>query len=911
MSNIRKILTIFSLIYSFQAYAQDICMTAPVGFGRNATGGEGGAVVTVNSVATLKTALTSSGKKIIVVTEDINFGANDFINNKITDKTLLGLPGVKLIQLGDNGILGLSGGSNNVIIRNLIFEGPSAWDCDGRDLIQNTGCTNLWVDHCEFYDGMDGNFDNTNTADNITISWCKFGYKKPYRYLNMTGDGSGDHRLTNLIGGSGTAKPADDHYSITFMFCYWGDGCIDRMPRARNAELHILNCYYNVTTKELHETGGSGAEKNATGINLTGGSIGTTCYIEGCHFKKIGTMAKAGAESGNTASMKLEDCIPVSGKSLPANVGTATVKPTYPYNAIPASEVETAVLGLGGAGATLIVTPDGLVSAPEPTPAFPGAEGYGRYTTGGRGGAVYYVTTLEDNSNPGSLRYAVTRTGARTVLFKVSGTIFLNSNLNITNPNITIAGQSAPGDGICIAGYPVNVNADNVIMRYVRCRMGNEREISADGADALGGRFRKNVIIDHCSVSWSTDECCSFYQNTDFTLQWCLISESLNFGGHTKGEHGYGGIWGGFGASFHHNLLAHHKSRTPRLGPGDNTTPFNELCDIRNNVYYNYKGEGCYGGEAMHCNIVNNYYKPGPAGASLSSTKKGRIIAIDMKIDNSMPKIQDVWGDFFIEGNYVDGVANSTADNWTYGVYNQFASKYGTISQTTKDTLRLNAPLETGKVTTHSAQVAYEQVLQYAGCSLYRDAIDTRIIEEARTNTATYRGAVANLPGIIDSQSDLRPVDAPAEWSAWVALNQGEAPIDSDNDGIPDGWLDTNYPGRISTDKNVEGYTLLEVYLNGLVAEITDNQNNGSLTAIDEICSKGRTALIFDRRQKILRSRGDSGAFRVAVYSLTGSKVYSAATSGEIRLSFLPAGIYIVRAFFDDGTPAISQKIIV
>jgi pectate lyase len=346
-------------------------MTSPTGFGRNATGGAGGIVVTVNSVATLKAALQNTPPAIIVVTQNINFGVNDMISVKVTNKTLLGLPGVKLIQSGNSGILGFSSGSNNFIIRNLIFEGPSAWDMDGRDLIQNTNCTNLWVDHCEFYDGMDGNFDNTNNADNITISWCKFGYKKPYRYIGMTGDGNGDHRLTNLIGGSGTNVPADGHYSITFQFCYWSDGCVDRMPRARNAELHILNCYYNVTTKDtceidpvLSPNGTRGKSITTKGINLTGGSQGTTCYIEGVHFKKIGVMAQAAAESGTTASMKLVDCIPVAGKSLPANVGTTTVAPTYPYSAIPATEVEAAITSTRGAGATLNVNTSGEISSP-------------------------------------------------------------------------------------------------------------------------------------------------------------------------------------------------------------------------------------------------------------------------------------------------------------------------------------------------------------------------------------------------------------------------------------------------------------------------------------------------------------------------------------------------------------------
>jgi pectate lyase len=371
MSIPTKFLSFFAACLFFaNVSAQVFCASSPTGYGRNATGGAGGAVVTVGTVAALKSALQASAPAVIIVTQDLNFGANDMISVKVTNKTLLGMPGVKLVQLNDKGILGFSSGSDNMIIRNLIFEGPSAWDMDGNDLLQNTECTNFWVDHCEFYDGMDGNFDNTNRADNVTVSWCKFGYKKPYRYLNQTGDGGGDHRLTNLIGGSGTNAPADGHFSITFQYCYWGDGCADRMPRARNAELHILNCYYNVTINDScivdanGTVGTRGRNISPTGISLTGGSNGTTCYIEGVHFKKIGTMAKASVESGNTASMKLVDCIPVSGKSLPANVGTTTTAPTYSYTALPASQVEAAVANADcGAGANLTVDVLGNVSS--------------------------------------------------------------------------------------------------------------------------------------------------------------------------------------------------------------------------------------------------------------------------------------------------------------------------------------------------------------------------------------------------------------------------------------------------------------------------------------------------------------------------------------------------------------------
>ena len=443
--------------------------------------------------------------------------------------------------------------------------------------------------------------------------------------------------------------------------------------------------------------------------------------------------------------------------------------------------------------------------------AFPSAEGFGQDATGGRGGRVLFVTNLND-SGSGSLREAINTSGARYILFKISGTIQLQSSLPIRNGDVTIAGQTAPGDGICVAGYPVTIDADNVIIRFMRFRLGDSNNIEAD---ALGGRFHKNIIIDHCSVSWSVDECLSFYGNQNTTVQWTFITESLRSSVHSKGNHGYGGIWGGKNASFHHNLLAHHDSRNPRLGePLGDGFALTDLVDLRNNVIYNWGGNSGYGGEAMNVNIVNSYYKPGPA-----SSKKDRIFAIDKKTGTSYP-VNDIWGKFYVDGNIVEGYTNATNDNWNYGVANQFNSKYGTISQAELDAMRMAQPHPiNNNVYTHDAQEAYEKVLSFGGCSLKRDQIDTRIENEVRNTSYTYSGSKGSSRGLIDSQNDV---------GGWPVLNSTTAPQDSSNDGMPDSWKISK--GLSTSEYNPNGkelsnvYDNIEVYINGLVSHIIEQQ---------------------------------------------------------------------------------------
>ncbi|MBO6186468.1 MAG: pectate lyase [Chryseobacterium sp.] len=451
------------------------------------------------------------------------------------------------------------------------------------------------------------------------------------------------------------------------------------------------------------------------------------------------------------------------------------------------------------------------VSAQEKTLSFPGAEGFGRYTTGGRGGKVLFVTKLTDDGSEGTLRYALEQKGPRYIVFKTAGTIYLKSPLKIKEGNVTIAGQTAPGDGITIANYETFVAADNVIIRFLRFRMGDKKKFEGD---ALGARFIKNLIVDHCSMSWSTDETVSIYVNENTTLQWCVIAESLRNSAHKKGAHGYGGIAGGKFASFHHNIYAHHDSRNPRLGEyAGSKFALTDLTDFRNNVIYNWGHNNVYGGEGMNVNIVNNYFKPGPA-----SLNKTRIVAID-KNEKPETEVYNIWGKYYINGNVSEGNPDVTADNWNLGVFNQMKSSYN-LTQADKNSIKINQPHDIqNNVKTDSPKDAYDKILKIGGASLVRDAADIRVLKEVKNGTFTYNGSLGSKNGIIDSQNDV---------GGFPDLKQGKILVDSDNDGMPDEWekkhnlnpKKANTNGR-DLDKN---YDNIEVYMNDLVKKITDKQ---------------------------------------------------------------------------------------
>ena len=469
----------------------------------------------------------------------------------------------------------------------------------------------------------------------------------------------------------------------------------------------------------------------------------------------------------------------------------------------------------------MLLTASQTVSAQQP--AFPGAEGAGMYTSGGRGTTttpttVFEVTSVLDDGSAGTLRYALTASATyRTIVFRVSGTIHLTSKLNI-RANTTIAGQTAPGDGICVADYPTAVSGDNVIVRYMRFRMGdkNQNKGMVDGSggdDAFGALGANNIIIDHCSVSWSDDEALTIYRGDNLSIQWCFITEPLNYSYHFETgdadyeQHGYGGIWGAKRGSFHHNLLADCRNRNPRFAGISTYSPNTvgvENCDFRNNVIYNWGINTVYGGEGGNYNVVNNYYKYGP------STSSG----VRYRICNPSYSATVPYGKWYVDGNYVDGNSTYTADNWSGGVVPQGGS--GDIA-----TVKANTAFDLGyPLTAETALEAYESVLQKSGCSLpNRDTLDQRIVNDVRNRTGR----------IIDVQGGY-PHGTPYAQTvnAWPALNSTTPPTDTDHDGMPDSWETANsLNSNDASDRNgiaANGYTNLENYLNSLAVP-TANTN--------------------------------------------------------------------------------------
>lgn len=516
--------------------------------------------------------------------------------------------------------------------------------------------------------------------------------------------------------------------------------------------------------------------------------------------------------------------------------------------------------------------------AQEEIPAFPGAEGHGRYITGGRGGEIRHVTNLND-SGAGSLREALKGNNAKTIVFDVSGYIDLKSQLDITS-NTTIAGQTAPYPGITLRYYTIYFGkCDNVIVRFLRFRRSQVKDVN-DGADATWGRRRNQIMLDHCSFSWSIDEVASFYDNNNFTMQWCTVGEAQNDAGHGKGNHSYGGIWGGKLASFHHNLLIHLNNRVPRFngaryGWGDYTknmyydqykwenTIQAETVDLRNCVMYNWgNGNGCYGGPGGgYINIVNNYYKAGPG---TKNTKTVTQVSVGASGNSTEGDQIGMTSRYYISGNYVtaagDKAANYdwkgvTIDAGTFAIDGEKYSKdpkhfYGDTviykqNANGEDCIRIkvDGPCPIGDITTHSAETTYEKVLSYAGASIYRDAVDARFMEETQEGVVTYTGTKTKIKGIVDIINDPDGVQDPACPSfPDLASESRSEDYDTDGDGMPDEWESANglnpndaTDGATYTLDTEKGwYTNLEVYMNSIVEDIMKAGNADAESTIEE-----------------------------------------------------------------------------
>lgn len=582
-------------------------------------------------------------------------------------------------------------------------------------------------------------------------------------------------------------------------------------------------------------------------------------------------------------------------------------------------------------------------------PAFPGAEGHGRYVTGGRGGKVIHVTNLNDKGT-GSFRAAVTGNSKKIIVFDVAGVIPLASDLNI-GANTTILGQTAPSPGITLRYYTVRPE-DNCIIRFIRLRRGQEKDIN-DGADATWQRNKTGIIFDHCSFSWSIDEVASFYDNNNFTMQWCTVAESLTNPGHSKGAHGYGGIWGGKLASFHHNFVGHLMNRGPRFnGARYGWTGYTsnkdydtykwenpvqaENVDFRNCVMYNAQGT-CYGGPGGgQINIVNNYYKAGPSHSLKSKTLNGIKVSVSSgkergsqdritqvtvsssgNSDKKHPEYYEMTSRYFISGNTTEttkGIVTKNQD-WKGVVYDKGTYTYNgeiysadkknfygdavahqTIDGVSCVKIKMDNPAPTGEVTTHSAAEAFSKVLAYGGASLYRDEIDARYMEEAKTGTAQYKGSITQSPGIIDKVSD---VNGYTESTFGTASHPAD--FDTDKDGISDAWelangLNPNDDSDALT-YSLDGkgyYTNLEVYANSLVEDIMKQGNANAENKVDEYYPECKNPTGISQ----VISSYPGGIAKVTYYSLNGT-----------FLSAPQKGINIRKMLFQNGKTIVDKVV--
>jgi hypothetical protein len=568
--------------------------------------------------------------------------------------------------------------------------------------------------------------------------------------------------------------------------------------------------------------------------------------------------------------------------------------------------------------------------------AFPTAQGYGKYASGGRGDNMFLdpqvvaVTNLEDNASgealiEGSFRWAlaqqdtlynsITLQKPTIIIFKVGGVITLKHQLKHKGRNLTIAGQTAPGGGICFAGETLNFSGStNLIVRYIRSRPG---DIMDDEVSAFRIENGGNFILDHCSFSWSIEETTHFSSNENTTVQWCIISEALYNSIHKKGPRGYATQWGGSYASYHHNLLAHNNSRMPRIN-GSNKNDIEALVDYRNNVNYNWGSRGAfYGGEwegtsgngFCHTNVVNNYFKTGPATS-------GEVFAVP-SYNRSGVQV-DGYAKWYFNGNVMEGNEALTTNNWM-GVD---ASDVGGMDNIKSDEelVKENGNIEQYEAYTQIAEVAFEDVLANAGASLpNRDAHDERLVKEikgeidiVRFEYTTDDGQETPIKGtgsgLIDTQVNLvSPEDREAgitAWSVYEEVGVDQYPTDTDNDGIPDEWeekygLDSEDPSDFKT-VTPSGYLFIEVYLNEVVGEVIDYTEPVSSKKVE---FKQRAFNVYPNPAKSkVFVHTDAQISQIDIYNLSGSKVMTVNNDVDtFSVDSLKNGFYLLKASTDRG----------
>lgn len=563
----------------------------------------------------------------------------------------------------------------------------------------------------------------------------------------------------------------------------------------------------------------------------------------------------------------------------------------------------------------LVCTIPGMTQEYTPL-AFPGAEGWGRHATGGRGGRVVFVTNTDDYTSSetpieGSFRAAMHSAGNDpiTVIFRTSGRIDLKEVLKVTRGNITIAGQSAPGDGICLSGRRIYFSGENYIIRYLRFRSGDGNASNESSLDIENAR---NVIVDHCSMSWSVEENVTMYDNKYTTMQWCILSEPLYKSCHNKGNRGYGAQWGGEYSTYHHNLIAHSMSRAPRLnGVRDDSEghDYQVTQEVVNNVIYNWgKKEAVYGGElyssreGAYCHNIlrNNYYKAGPATWKF----KERWFARLTYSSGSSHAEAGKYGLWYIDGNYMEPQPDHTND-YLNGDYTEINNDNWYNSNTTNkdkaldlqnsqydgDSIyqRLNTlPEEASGVNITSATEAYEAVLNGAGCRIPRlDAVDSRILDEAAGRIApAYGASYGDGTGIIDSQEDV---------GGYPVYNTAIAPTDDDLDGMPDEWereKGVNDPNGYDLSQE---YTNIEVYLEDIINQYA---------SIKPTIANRETAVWYDASSHAITYSATAVVERLDIYNAIGILVASYTPRQQATSCFvwdLPAGVYVVMLSMENG----------